>query len=735
MSKICFSQVLSSIRVEFPDASEDGAYHIAARRWNMLSDEQRKTFGYEENASHMPQKLRGVHYEVSDEIDERESPSSDSRGETAKFGRCTWCKNYGNLNDYSTNLQGREIYCTGLCSKKCFEQAALKIINVETGYGLESSVYSESTPIRTSINLSSLNNEPVISRGEHLGNFARTHNDGSRSGVEAARPSTEVIRDKTVQRPQPKMDRPSSSLQIKRTDTPYRIAENAFDWTSYLKQTGSIAAPLLCFRMQRTSSTNTFQVGMKLEVKDPRQDSVVCIATVVTIWGPRLRLHLDGCPKSEDIWVLCDSGEIHPVGWCEGNRGVLQKPKGFSVEVASYTEYIKKALNSAELAPMSAFKSEPSPPKENKFATGMKLEAVDKKNPALVGVASVAEVDGDRVRIEFDGYKGSGYWTHFTDRDLFQAGWCFSNGYPLQPPGVQVVRPQPVIPYNNVSRNSCSPNLREKKSHQIATGHGEVDVTVNSGCNPGPYMDTKKVSSIPTAYKGDIGVVLKAILEDLIRCAYDPKTVLGFLKPGRGNIVVNAIADGVVYNCYLSTVDRVSTFWKVMEQFCDNLRCCTNLISGFELQTACPQCGRTGYARKGQSVSVKRTHDISDKPMDNNLSVCISSTPDSTAVGALDASEARVETRETAKRKRRNSILSHITTSPRSWSVENVAEFLEKTDLKDYANIFRDNDIDGKAMLLLKRDIVINYMGLKIGPAVKLLDLIDELNEADTHFG
>ena len=78
---------------------------------------------------------------------------------------------------------------------------------------------------------------------------------------------------------------------------------------------------------------------------------------------------------------------------------------------------------------------EPSPLKENKFATGMKLEAVDKKNPALVGVASIAEVDGDRVRIEFDGYKGSGYWTHFTDRDLFQAGWCFSNGYPLQPPG------------------------------------------------------------------------------------------------------------------------------------------------------------------------------------------------------------------------------------------------------------------------------------------------------------
>ena len=65
----------------------------------------------------------------------------------------------------------------------------------------------------------------------------------------------------------------------------------------------------------------------------------------------------------------------------------------------------------------------------------MKLEAVNKVYPSVVGVATVLDVDEDRIRIEFDGYKGSGYWTTYLDRDLFNAGWCFANGHPLRPPG------------------------------------------------------------------------------------------------------------------------------------------------------------------------------------------------------------------------------------------------------------------------------------------------------------
>ena len=75
------------------------------------------------------------------------------------------------------------------------------------------------------------------------------------------------------------------------------------------------------------------------------------------------------------------------------------------------------------------------PPNENGFMPGMKLEAVDKSNPSFIGVATIVEIDDDRVRIEFDGYKRSGYWTTYSDRDLFNAGWCHANGHSLRAPG------------------------------------------------------------------------------------------------------------------------------------------------------------------------------------------------------------------------------------------------------------------------------------------------------------
>lgn len=48
-------------------------------------------------------------------------------------------------------------------------------------------------------------------------------------------------------------------------------------------------------------------------------------------------------------------------------------------------------------------------PKE--FQVGMKLEAVDKKNPSLVCVATVADIVGDRLLVHFDNWDDSyDYW-------------------------------------------------------------------------------------------------------------------------------------------------------------------------------------------------------------------------------------------------------------------------------------------------------------------------------------
>lgn len=82
------------------------------------------------------------------------------------------------------------------------------------------------------------------------------------------------------------------------------------------------------------------------------------------------------------------------------------------------------------------FCQEPATPKTNEFEVGMKLEAVDRKNPQLLCPATVSAVNGDQIHVMFDGWKGAfDYWCRYDSRDLFPAGWCARTGHPLQPPG------------------------------------------------------------------------------------------------------------------------------------------------------------------------------------------------------------------------------------------------------------------------------------------------------------
>lgn len=79
---------------------------------------------------------------------------------------------------------------------------------------------------------------------------------------------------------------------------------------------------------------------------------------------------------------------------------------------------------------------EPLRPTQNNFKPGMKLEAVDKKNPYLICPATIGEVKGDEVFIMFDGWRGAfDYWCKYDSRDIFPVGWCSLTKHSLQPPG------------------------------------------------------------------------------------------------------------------------------------------------------------------------------------------------------------------------------------------------------------------------------------------------------------
>ncbi|KAH0624719.1 hypothetical protein JD844_032455 [Phrynosoma platyrhinos] len=234
-----------------------------------------------------------------------------------------------------------------------------------------------------------------------------------------------------------------------------------FNWDIYLKETGSVAAPPHCFRQSRIPPSNDFKVGMKLEAHDPRNVTSVCIATVIGITGARLRLRLDGSDNKNDFWRLVDSSDIQQIGTCEKKGGMLQPPLGFQMNASSWPMFLLRTLNGAEMAPASFFKKEPPKPTPNCFKVGMKLEAIDRKNPYLICPATIGDVRGDEVFITFDGWRGAfDYWCKYDSRDIFPVGWCDLTGDALQPPGNSVSSAK------NNTKAQTSPSKVNRRSMQ-----------------------------------------------------------------------------------------------------------------------------------------------------------------------------------------------------------------------------------------------------------------------------
>ncbi|XP_077489053.1 polycomb protein Scm isoform X2 [Amblyomma americanum] len=228
----------------------------------------------------------------------------------------------------------------------------------------------------------------------------------------------------------PKLKPHNSQIQYQYESSGY------FDWDEYLKETNSQPAPSTCFKQNPVPPKNEFCAGMKLEAQDPRNVTSTCIATVVGIQGPRLRLRLDGGDNKNDFWRLVDSEEVKPIGHCERVGGMLQPPLGFRMNASSWPMFLLKTLNKADIADESYFKPEPPSPRSNEFKVGMKLEALDRKNPHLICPATVGAVKDDMLFVTFDGWRGAfDYWCRFDSRDIFPVGWCRLSGHPLQPPG------------------------------------------------------------------------------------------------------------------------------------------------------------------------------------------------------------------------------------------------------------------------------------------------------------
>ncbi|KAK2189447.1 hypothetical protein NP493_106g02044 [Ridgeia piscesae] len=580
-------------------------------------------------------------------------------------------------------------------------------------------------------------------------------------------------------------------LQLQNNDV---LVSGSFSWDEYLKKTKETPAPQSCFKQAPVPPANKYKIGMKLEASDPRNLTSTCIATVVGMQGPRLRLRLDGSDNTNDFWRLVDSGDLHPIGYCEKNGGLLQPPLGFRMNPSTWPSYLQKTLQGAEIAPDSCFTKPPPTPPTNTFKQGLKLEAVDHKNPQLICPATVGDVNNDQIYVTFDGWRGAfDYWCRYDSRDIFPVGWGSLSGHPLQPPGhrgmaqykanrimksaslssglqsssssstssatsQQPVTPSSVSPRGSTGATtpvtppqmdpgSVSPNTMVTEPDTSSTEHSvTVCVYVNHGCFCGTYLNPRKVTQLPrTLGPRSTSRVLRECVQACIDCADHEKSVFNIIKGGSCRTTVTARFGGQVHTKRLPIVEKVSSFWSVLEDVLEDLNCCENLFSSQPLEGACPKC-----SSKVNTPSLPKDDEMFDQlkcethrpvdPLQRQESRGVENPNKRRWSTESGDNQKLVTSSKVHKLQRRVSEAEassttetprpvKVPTDPSDWSIDEVVWFINETDraLSAYTEIFRKHEIDGKALLLLNSDMMMKYMGLKLGPALKLCHIIDRL--------
>ncbi|XP_044157660.1 scm-like with four MBT domains protein 1 [Bufo gargarizans] len=107
--------------------------------------------------------------------------------------------------------------------------------------------------------------------------------------------------------------------------SPSGYSEEVFDWDKYLTHCNAHAAPDSCF--PEVQNEHVLQERMKLEAVNPFQPRDICIATVTRVNGLYIWLQLEGVktPVPECI-VHVESTDLFPMGWCETNGHPLCTP-------------------------------------------------------------------------------------------------------------------------------------------------------------------------------------------------------------------------------------------------------------------------------------------------------------------------------------------------------------------------------------------------------------------------
>ncbi|XP_045400296.1 lethal(3)malignant brain tumor-like protein 3 isoform X1 [Lemur catta] len=533
-------------------------------------------------------------------------------------------------------------------------------------------------------------------------------------------------------------------------------------WASYLEEEKAVAVPAKLFKEYQSFpyNKNGFKVGMKLEGVDPEHQSVYCVLTVAEVCGYRIKLHFDGYSDCYDFWVNADALDIHPVGWCEKTGHKLHPPKGYKEEEFNWQTYLKTCK--AQAAPKSLFENQNITVIPSGFRVGMKLEAVDKKNPAFICVATVTDMVDNRFLVHFDNWDESyDYWCEASSPHIHPVGWCKEHRRTLiTPPGYPNVKHFSWDKYLEETNSLPAParafkvkpphGFQKKMKLEIVDKRNPVFIRVATVADTDDHrikvhfdgwnscydywIDADSPDIHPVGWCSKTGHPLQPPLSPLELmeasehggCSTPGCKGIGHFKRARH------LGPHSAANCPYSEINL------------NKDRIFPDRLSG-EMPPASPSFPRNKRTDTNESSS---SPEIRDQHADDGKEDFEERT-ESEMRTSHEARGAREEpTVQQAQRRsavflsfkspipclplrweQQSKLLPTVAGIPASkvskWSTDEVSEFIQSLPgCEEHGKVFKDEQIDGEAFLLMTQTDIVKIMSIKLGPALKIFNSI-----------
>uniref|UniRef100_A0A674IFT9 L3MBTL histone methyl-lysine binding protein 3 n=1 Tax=Terrapene triunguis TaxID=2587831 RepID=A0A674IFT9_9SAUR len=549
------------------------------------------------------------------------------------------------------------------------------------------------------------------------------------------------------------LHKPNPAVSFSRTL--YSKGKKPWCWASYLEEEKAIAAPTKLFKEYQSFpyGKNGFKVGMKLEGVDPEHQSMYCILTVAEVLGYRIRLHFDEYLDCYDFWVNADSSDIHPAGWCEKTGHKLHPPKGYEEEEFNWPSYLKTCK--AQAAPKSLFENQNTTVIPSGFRVGMKLEAVDKKNPTFICVATVTDMVDNRFLVHFDNWDESyDYWCEAASPHIHPIGWCKEHRRTLiTPPD-----------YPHAKHFSWEKYLEETSSlpaparaFKVKPSHGfqkNMKLEVVDKRNPVLIrvatvvdIDDHRIKVHFDGWDSIYDYWTDADSPDIHPAGWCAKTGHPLQPPLSPLELVEALEHGGCPTAGCKGVGHIKRARHMGHHSCPysdvNLnkeQILPDRLSG-EMPLASPSVPKnrkTEVNERSASPQAKdsaKKEECEEEETENELST-LNETRGNLAVVLCLALRSPVFLSSKfqipclpLRWEQQSKLLPSVAGIPASkvskWSTDEVSEFIRSLPgCEEHGKVFKDEQIDGEAFLLMTQADIVKIMSIKLGPALKIFNSI-----------